>query len=50
MKATCTHSLSDAINLKHKYITQPTVTPADMIVKAFNDLMATLKEMNNLKD
>ena len=49
VKATCSHSLSDTVYFKHKYITQPTVTPADAIVKAFHDLMATLKGATNLK-
>ena len=34
---------------KHKYITQPTVTPADTIVKALDDLMHTLKGRRNVK-
>jgi hypothetical protein len=37
------------VYFKHKYITQTTVTPADAIVKAFHDLMATLKGTTNLK-
>jgi hypothetical protein len=37
------------VYFKHKYFTQPTDTPADAIVKAFQDLMATLKGTTNLK-
>mgnify|MGYP006160256745 CR=1 FL=1 len=49
VKATPSHCLLDTVFFKHKYITQPTVTPADAIVKAFHDLMATLKGTTNLK-
>ncbi|KAL7479611.1 hypothetical protein ACHAW6_005338 [Cyclotella cf. meneghiniana] len=42
-KATRSLCLSDTVFFKHKYITQPMVTPADAIVKAFHDLMATSK-------
>jgi len=49
VKATRIDSLSDTVYVKQKYITQPTVTPADAIVKAFHDLMATLKGITNLK-
>ncbi|KAL7476141.1 hypothetical protein ACHAW6_002019, partial [Cyclotella cf. meneghiniana] len=49
VKATRSHCLSDIVFFKHRYITQPTVTPADAIVKAFHDLMTTLKGTTNLK-
>ncbi|KAL7475421.1 hypothetical protein ACHAW6_001331, partial [Cyclotella cf. meneghiniana] len=49
IKATRSHCLSDTVFCEHKYITQPTVTPADAIVKAFHNLMATLKGTTNLK-
>ncbi|KAL7480511.1 hypothetical protein ACHAW6_006206 [Cyclotella cf. meneghiniana] len=49
IKATRSHCLSDMVYFKHKYITQPTVAQADAIVKAFEDLMATLKGTTNLK-
>ncbi|KAL7475660.1 hypothetical protein ACHAW6_001574 [Cyclotella cf. meneghiniana] len=49
VKATRSHCLSDTVFFKHKFITQPMVTPADAIVKAFHDLMATLKGTTNLK-
>ncbi|KAL7477574.1 hypothetical protein ACHAW6_003380 [Cyclotella cf. meneghiniana] len=49
VKATCTHSLSETTYFKHKYITQPTITYADMITKTFHDLTTSLKGMNNLK-
>jgi hypothetical protein len=34
---------------KHKYITQPTVTPADTIIKALDDLTIALKGRKNVK-
>ncbi len=40
--------ISDTVWFKHKYITQPTVTPADMIVKALTDLTQALKGRTNL--
>jgi hypothetical protein len=41
--------ISDTVWFKHKYITQPTITPADMIIKALTDLMQALKGKTNLK-
>ena len=35
---------------KHKYITQPEVKPADVIIKAYNDLKAALQGMKNAND
>jgi hypothetical protein len=37
------------VHLKHEYITQPTLTPEDTIVKVINDLTHTLKESRNTK-
>ena len=34
---------------KHKYITEPTLTPEDTIVKALNDLTQALKDRRNKK-
>ncbi len=34
---------------KHKYITQPTLTPADTIVKGIDDLTHALKGRKNQK-
>ena len=34
---------------KHKYITQPTVTPADAIVKAYHDLISAINGIKNTK-
>jgi hypothetical protein len=39
--------VSDTVLFKHKYITQPTLTPEDTIVKALNDLTHTLKARRN---
>ncbi len=46
-KQTRSTRISNTVWFKHKYITQPTVTPADMIVKAMNDLAAALKGKSN---
>jgi hypothetical protein len=37
------------VYFKTKYITQLTLTPTDVIVKALNDLMQALKGKNNMK-
>ncbi|KAL7475540.1 hypothetical protein ACHAW6_001448, partial [Cyclotella cf. meneghiniana] len=50
VKASCSHCLSDTVYFKHKYITQPTVTPADVIVKVFQDLMPPSKVPLTSKD
>jgi hypothetical protein len=39
--------VSDTVFFKTKYITQPTLTPADIITKALNDLTKALKGKNN---
>ena len=48
-KNTRSKRVSDTVHFKHKYITQPTLTPEDTIVKAINDLTHTLKESRNTK-
>ncbi len=35
------------VHFKHKYITQPTLTPEDTIVSALNDLINALKQKRN---
>ena len=50
MKKTRSKRISDTVFFKHKYITQPTVTPADTIVKALDDLTHALKGRRNVKD
>jgi hypothetical protein len=37
------------VHFKHNYITQPTLTPEDTIVKALIDLTQALKERKNKK-
>ena len=49
MKKTRSERISDTVFFKHKYITQPTVTPADTIVKALDDLTNALKGRRNVK-
>ena len=50
VKKTRSERISDTVFFKHKYITQPTVTPADTIVKALDDLTHALKGRRNVKD
>jgi hypothetical protein len=42
-------AISDTVHFKHKYITEPTLTPEDTIVKALDDLTQALKERRNKK-
>ncbi len=49
VKKTRSERISDTVFFKHKYITQPTVTPADTIVKALDDLTHALKGRRNVK-
>jgi hypothetical protein len=37
------------VYFKTKYITQPTLTPADVIIKVLNNLTLALKGKNNMK-
>ena len=48
-KNTRSERISDTVHFKHKYITEPTLTPEDTIVKALNDLTHALKERRNKK-
>ena len=47
MKQTKSERVSDTVFFKTKYITQPTLTPADVIIKALNDLTQALKGKSN---
>jgi hypothetical protein len=42
--------VSDTVFFKKKYITQPTITPEDTIIKALNDLTQALKGKTMQKD
>jgi hypothetical protein len=44
VKQTMSERVSDTVFFKTKYITQPTLTPADIITKALNDLTKALRE------
>jgi hypothetical protein len=46
-KKTRSEQTTDTVWFKHKYITQPSVTPVDQIVKAINDLTCALKGRKN---
>jgi hypothetical protein len=41
--------ISDTVFFKHKYITQPTLTPVDTVVKAINNLTSALKGTRNVQ-
>jgi hypothetical protein len=47
VKKTRSKRISDTVHFKHKYITQPTSTPEDTIVKALNDSTNALKQERN---
>ena len=49
VKQTKSDQVSNTVFFKTKYITQPTVTPADVITKAINDLTQALKGKSNAK-
>ena len=49
VKKTRSKRITDTVWFKHKYITQPKVTPADQIVNAINDLTCALKGKNNVE-
>ena len=49
VKKTSSERISDTVFFKHKYITKPTVTPVDTIIKALDDLMHALKRRRNVK-
>jgi hypothetical protein len=48
-KKTRSMRISDTVWFKHKYITQPTITPANMIVEALTDLTQAFKGKTNLE-
>ena len=47
VKKTKSERISDEVFFKHKYITQPTLTPVDTVVKAIDDLAFALKGARN---
>ncbi len=49
-KKTQAKRLADTVFFKHKYITQPTVTPAVTIVNAVTKLRDTIQEIQHYKD
>ncbi|KAL7474341.1 hypothetical protein ACHAW6_000317, partial [Cyclotella cf. meneghiniana] len=49
VKATRSKQITDTVFFKHKYITQPTVTPANAIVKAYHDLISAINGIKNTK-
>ena len=49
MKKTRCERVSDTVHFKHAYITQPAVTPTDILVKTLQELTQTIKDAPNLK-
>jgi hypothetical protein len=49
VKQTKSKRVSGTVFFKTKYISQPTMTPADTIIKALNNLIQALKGKNNIK-
>jgi len=47
VKKTKSERISDTVFFKHKYITQPTLTPVDTVIKAIDDLTCALKGSRN---
>jgi hypothetical protein len=43
-------TVTDTVFFKHKYITQPTITPADAIVNAYNKLRQAIQGLQHSKD
>ena len=50
VKKTRAKRLADTVFFKHKYITQPTVTPADAVVQAYHKMMQALQGIQHSKD
>ena len=50
VKKTQAKRVTDTLFFKHKYITQPKVKPADIIIKAYHDLTSALKGIKNAAD
>jgi hypothetical protein len=49
VKATRAKRLVDTVFFKHKYITQPTVTPADAIVNAYHKVAQAIQGIQHTK-
>jgi hypothetical protein len=50
IKKTTAKRLSNTVFFKHHYITQPTVTPADATINAYNKLQQTLQGIQHSKE
>jgi len=48
-KKTRSERISDTVFFRHQYITQPTITSEDRIVKAIGDLSSALRQRSNLQ-
>ena len=47
VKQTRSKRITDTVFFKHKYITQPTVTPEDAVVNAYQNLENAIKGINS---
>ena len=50
LKRSCGERVSDMLYFKHKYFTQPEITPPDKFIKASQDLTKSLKGNHNDKE
>ena len=50
VKKTRAKRLADTVFFKHKYITQPTVMPADAVVQAYHKMMQAIQGIQHSKD
>jgi hypothetical protein len=49
-KRTKAERISDTVIFKHEYITQPTVTPHDVLIKAITELTTTINGKTDVKE
>ncbi len=45
----CSERISDTVVFQHRYITNPTITPEDKVVKALGDVKQALMKKKNLQ-
>jgi hypothetical protein len=50
VKQTRSKRITDTVFFKHKYITQPTVTPEDAVVNAYQNLENAIKGINSARN
>jgi hypothetical protein len=50
VKQTRSKRIIDTVFFKHKYITQPTVTPEDAVVNAYQNVQNAIKGINSAQN